>query len=200
MQRLTDEQRDLAGLPENVALAKWIGLKYARRCPGEADDIRAAALVGLCDAASRFDPARGLRFSTYAAQRIRGAILDHMREATSGGMGCPRGMMRRNDKPEVKSLAAIATFSDNGSPLTFAEIIPAGELPVGWEIESEDTVTVYAARFPPKYAVALRAYYLRADVPTMRAASAELGLSEGRVSQMLTQAANTLREEIASGI
>lgn len=43
------------------------------------DDLRSAALVGLMDAASRFDPRRGVLFKTFAEQRIRGAIYDEVR-------------------------------------------------------------------------------------------------------------------------
>lgn len=44
------------------------------------DDLVSNGVLGLIDAIQRFDPARGIKFSTYAPQRIRGAILDYMRE------------------------------------------------------------------------------------------------------------------------
>lgn len=43
------------------------------------DDFVSAGYVGLVEAAGRFDPARGFEFKTYAYQRIRGAIIDHIR-------------------------------------------------------------------------------------------------------------------------
>lgn len=43
------------------------------------DDIRSAALMGLLDAASRFDPRRGVLFKTFAERRIRGAVFDEVR-------------------------------------------------------------------------------------------------------------------------
>jgi RNA polymerase sigma factor for flagellar operon FliA len=43
------------------------------------DDIRSAALMGLFDAASRFDPRRGVLFKTFAERRIRGAVFDEVR-------------------------------------------------------------------------------------------------------------------------
>lgn len=43
------------------------------------DDFVSAGYVGLVEAAGRFDPARGFDFKTYAYQRIRGAIIDHIR-------------------------------------------------------------------------------------------------------------------------
>ena len=46
----------------------------------ELDDLVSAGSVGLINAVESFDPSRGLAFSTYAAPRIRGAILDDLRK------------------------------------------------------------------------------------------------------------------------
>lgn len=46
----------------------------------EIDDLIAAGTLGLFDAAERFDPKRGIKFATYAKFRIRGSILDSLRE------------------------------------------------------------------------------------------------------------------------
>jgi len=43
------------------------------------DDIESAAKFGLVMAAQKFDPARGIRFNSYAEGRIRGAVLDSLR-------------------------------------------------------------------------------------------------------------------------
>ncbi len=52
-----------AGLPSYVDVADLVQIGF----------------FGLIDAVERFEPQRGLRFETYAAQRIRGAILDELR-------------------------------------------------------------------------------------------------------------------------
>jgi RNA polymerase sigma factor for flagellar operon FliA len=44
------------------------------------DDIIQAGLIGLMDAANRFEAAQGNQFETYAVQRIRGAMLDELRQ------------------------------------------------------------------------------------------------------------------------
>jgi RNA polymerase sigma factor for flagellar operon FliA len=46
----------------------------------EIDDLVSSGVVGLLDALERFDPSRGIQFRTYAEFRIRGAMLDHLRE------------------------------------------------------------------------------------------------------------------------
>jgi RNA polymerase sigma factor (sigma-70 family) len=45
----------------------------------EFDDVHQAALLGLVEAASRFDPRRGTTFVTYARRRVYGAAIDPFR-------------------------------------------------------------------------------------------------------------------------
>ena len=44
------------------------------------DDLIGAGTIGLIQAVDRFQPSRGLQFATYAKHRIRGAMLDSLRE------------------------------------------------------------------------------------------------------------------------
>jgi RNA polymerase sigma factor for flagellar operon FliA len=45
----------------------------------ETDDLISAGIFGLMDAINAFDLGRGVKFETYCAPRIRGAILDELR-------------------------------------------------------------------------------------------------------------------------
>lgn len=44
------------------------------------DDLIGAGLLGLLDAVDRYDPSRGVMFKTYAELRVRGAMLDSLRD------------------------------------------------------------------------------------------------------------------------
>jgi len=44
------------------------------------EDLLSEAVIGLIDAVDRFDPARGIKFETYAYHRIRGAVMDMLRD------------------------------------------------------------------------------------------------------------------------
>ena len=44
------------------------------------DDMKSAGMLGLIDAANKFDYAKNILFKTFAEYRIRGAILDEMRK------------------------------------------------------------------------------------------------------------------------
>jgi len=54
----------IAKLPPNVAL----------------DDLIQVGMIGLADALSRYEAAQGVQFETFASQRIRGAMLDELRD------------------------------------------------------------------------------------------------------------------------
>ncbi len=46
----------------------------------ELDDLIQVGMIGLTEALSRFEAAQGVQFETFATQRIRGAMLDELRE------------------------------------------------------------------------------------------------------------------------
>ena len=46
----------------------------------QVDDLIQVGLIGLADALSRYEAAQGVQFETFATQRIRGAMLDELRE------------------------------------------------------------------------------------------------------------------------
>ena len=64
----------------NLRLVSFVARGYGRRSPNRGDLLQAGYL-GLIDAAARWDPARGTRFSTVAVWRIRQAMHRHSIEA-----------------------------------------------------------------------------------------------------------------------
>lgn len=46
------------------------------------EDLYSAGMIGLIDAFHKYNPKRGANFNTYASQRIKGKMLDHV---TAGG-------------------------------------------------------------------------------------------------------------------
>jgi len=67
----------------NVALVEHIVLRLSAGFPRHVDrgELISAGMVGLVEAADRYDAERGIPFSRFAATRIRGAMLDCVRTA-----------------------------------------------------------------------------------------------------------------------
>lgn len=62
-------------------MVKRIAHHLMARLPAsvQLSDMVQAGLIGLVDAAGRYENSQGVQFETYAAQRIRGAMLDELR-------------------------------------------------------------------------------------------------------------------------
>jgi RNA polymerase sigma factor for flagellar operon FliA len=70
-------------LTEFAPLVKRIAHHMMAKLPAsvQVDDLIQAGMIGLMDAIGRYQGSLGAKFETYAAQRIRGAILDELRQA-----------------------------------------------------------------------------------------------------------------------
>jgi RNA polymerase sigma factor FliA len=91
------EERDrvlLEQLPQVRYLARRIHERLPRHVPLE--DLVHAGVVGLIDAFNKFDHSKQVQFGSYAKFRIRGAILDSLREMDWG----PRELRRKARKVE----------------------------------------------------------------------------------------------------
>src|ERR687885_1020017 len=73
-------------------LVKYVIGRMAISLPAamDSDDVLSAGTVGLLHAIDRFDPDQGVRFETYALQRIRGAIIDTIRSLSPLSRGAGR--------------------------------------------------------------------------------------------------------------
>jgi RNA polymerase sigma factor for flagellar operon FliA len=62
-------------------IVKYVAGRLVSRMPAHVElaDLVSYGLGGLIEAVERFEPARGIKFESYADQRIRGAIFDEMR-------------------------------------------------------------------------------------------------------------------------
>src|SRR5437867_13031829 len=85
--------RVLASLPFVEQLAR----RVAATMPHSIDigDLVQDGVIGLIDAAHRFDEARGIKFETFAERRIRGAMIDALRKDA-----WPRGVRRQRRELE----------------------------------------------------------------------------------------------------
>src|SRR3954471_17657779 len=90
----TQNRRIVAGLPFVEALAR----RMAASMPNSIDigDLVQDGVLGLIDAAHRFDEDRGIKFETFAERRVRGAMIDALRRDA-----WPRGVRRQRRELEA---------------------------------------------------------------------------------------------------
>lgn len=82
--RATRKHVDMAAQIEAFApLVKRIALRFKARLPAcvELDDLIQSGMLGLMDAVSHFEEGHGAAFETYATIRIRGAMVDELRQS-----------------------------------------------------------------------------------------------------------------------
>src|SRR4051795_523791 len=84
----SQRERIAAGLPFVESLARRVASSMPHSI--ELGDLVQDGMLGLIDAAFRFDEARGIKFETFAERRVRGAMIDALRRDA-----WPRGVRRQ---------------------------------------------------------------------------------------------------------
>ncbi|EYU17210.1 RNA polymerase sigma factor FliA [Photorhabdus luminescens] len=100
-----------------VPLVRHEALRLQVRLPAcvELDDLLQAGGIGLLNAVERFDSLQGTAFTTYAVQRIRGAMLDELRSRD----WAPRSV-RRNAREVTQIIRKLE--QDLGRPASEQEV------------------------------------------------------------------------------
>jgi RNA polymerase sigma factor for flagellar operon FliA len=80
--KIRSPQEREAEIVRHLPLVQTIVDRIAATLPPsvDRDDLVSAGVIGLMDAIERFDASRDNAFSTYAVMRIRGAVIDELRE------------------------------------------------------------------------------------------------------------------------
>jgi RNA polymerase sigma factor for flagellar operon FliA len=119
---------------ESERVAKLVEghLELSRRAAGaiyprvrdhiEFDELLALANAGLAEAASRYDPARGATFATFAWYRVQGSIIDGLRRATT---------LPRRTWAKLVALRAASDYLENRAEREAAATQRGGAPPSG---------------------------------------------------------------------
>src|SRR5215204_2093142 len=96
-------------------LVQIIARQLSRSIRGvDYDDLLSAGREGLLDAARRFEPARGIPFRAYANFRVRGAIIDGVRQMSA---------LSRRAYERLSALEAATLVSEGEAEHAFREPI-----------------------------------------------------------------------------
>jgi RNA polymerase sigma factor for flagellar operon FliA len=121
------------GLPFVEALAR----RMAATMPHSIDlsDLVQDGVIGLIDAAHRFDDSRGIKFETFAERRIRGAMIDALRKDA-----WPRGVRRVRRELEAAREKLRASLGHEPSLADLAEAVGSDEKRLGKTIVRINTI------------------------------------------------------------
>jgi RNA polymerase sigma factor for flagellar operon FliA len=115
---LAEEERDrvvLEHMPQVKAIARRIHERLPQHVPLE--DMVHAGVLGLMDAYQKYDASKNVQFHSYAAFRIRGAILDSLRELDWS----PRELRRKSRQIEDTALKLSQELGRAATDLEVAE-------------------------------------------------------------------------------
>jgi len=165
-----------------MPLANKLAFLQKRTLPNyiDVEELKSAAYLGLVEAASRYDELKGVSFTTFAWPRIFGAIKDYLRS-----LG-----------PTMTSLD-----TENEDETSLRDMIVAKEE----QNDFEEALEVVGKDLGTQARNMLRFYFV--DEMSMKEVGERFGVSESRVSQLLSGYKNnirqkwtedTLREELAA--
>jgi RNA polymerase sigma factor for flagellar operon FliA len=161
-------------------------------------------MIGLIDAACRFDEARGIKFETFAERRVRGAMIDALRRDA-----WPRGVRRQRRQLEAareqlrRELGAEPSLADLAARVgsdearlgrtivRIATIESTSPLSAG---ENVDGATLPAALVPSEPAAPDKAFEEKEVRDRIRAAISSLPPRERRVVALYYYAEATMKQ------
>jgi RNA polymerase sigma factor FliA len=129
----SQSKRVEAGIPFVEALAR----RMAATMPHSIDlsDLVQDGVIGLIDAANRFDDSRGIKFETFAERRIRGAMIDALRKDA-----WPRGVRRVRRELEAAREKLRASLGHEPSLADLAKAVGSDEKRLGKTIVRINTI------------------------------------------------------------
>src|SRR3954462_12433084 len=184
--------RIAAGLPFVESLARRVASSMPHSI--ELSDLVQDGMLGLIDAACRFDEARGIKFETFAERRVRGAMIDALRRDA-----WPRGVRRQRREIEAAREQLRRELGAEPSLADLAARVGSDEARLGRTIvrintieqtsplsaaEHVDGASLPAALIPSEPPSPDRAYEDREVRDRIRAAIAALPARERKVISM----------------
>ncbi len=226
---------DFERIMEYLPLVKQIAQRIYERVPKglvQFEDLLQAGILGLIEAAKRYDPKRGIKFEGFAHFRIKGAILDELRAHDL----LPRTLRKKvkvledaylklerrlGRVPSLEELASELGLSSEAlekefRQFLFLEVVSFDGLIEGLsgekleemllESSSKDPLELLGLselrdrlaeaieELPERHKLVLSLYYF--EELTMKEIALVLEISEGRVSQIHSEAILALRAKL----
>src|SRR5574339_1059593 len=129
----SENPRVIASIPFVEQLARRVAAKMPHSI--DIGDLVQDGVIGLIDAANRFDDERGIKFETFAERRIRGAMIDALRKDA-----WPRGVRRVRRELEAAREKLRAELGHEPSLADLAAAVGSDEKRLGKTIVRINTI------------------------------------------------------------
>src|SRR6476659_108857 len=191
-----DDDRLQKLIEQHLPLVRHVVFQVAVSFPRHVDreELATAGALGLVEAAGRFDESRGVPFDRFAAQRIRGAILDAVRAADWAPRSL-RSTARNLEHTTAKLLADLGRRPTAEDEATLGDMLTDDSLEPIEELESRELLSYVrdaVQLLPERHRLVIIGYFL--EDKTSADLARFLGVTESRVSQLRSEALATLRE------
>ncbi|MEM0925688.1 MAG: sigma-70 family RNA polymerase sigma factor [Planctomycetota bacterium] len=190
--------------------------------PSDRENLHSAGVVGLIEAAANYDASKGVAFRTYAYPRIRGAIIDELRDLTPVSPAVMRRIGKVKRACETLEPPLTPEFLAERLDMTTEEVIQCLEAmrfikPENWTDLSDVVQQAWGSRFdsPPdaaeKEEMSMLVAKLITELPdrerivmtlyyheelNLAEIGAAMGFSESQASRLLAAARFRLSEAI----
>jgi RNA polymerase sigma factor FliA len=183
-----------------------VARRLARRLPAhvEIDDLISSGVIGLIEAAERYDPERVDRFEAFAEFRIRGAMLDDLRSRDTLSRDMRRlsnelgvGVEELYARQQKLSGSSVVGIDDAGPDLLERTGDQTAADPFEQTSRHEMTERLVAGigHLPEKMQQVLSLYYC--ENLNLKEIGAVLGVTESRVCQIHGEATKRLRDNLS---
>jgi RNA polymerase sigma factor FliA len=192
------------------------------------DDLVQAGMLGLLESSGKYDPSKGASFETYAGIRIRGAMLDEMRRGDWAPRSVHRNARRvseamrslehrtgkvASDRDIAKSLDlsiqeyhAILRDAATCRLVSYEEVNESDDPSILPHLDADDhgaerselinSLVDAISHLPERERLVMALYY--DEELNLKEIGAVIGVSESRVSQILSQATLRVRGKVSS--
>lgn len=132
MKKMTKEELQET-VQKHAGLVRTVAGRLAKSCGEDLDDLMQIGFIGLMKAAQRFEPERGLQFSTYAVPMIAGEIRSQLRDQgavkMSRALKSDIALVRRTESDYIKIYGVPPRLSQ----IAEAAGIPAERVQEAWQ-------------------------------------------------------------------
>ncbi len=222
-----DDQEARANLVLHYTpLVKYVVGRLRSGMPSHVDqnDLLSDGVMGLMDAIEKFQPERGLKFQTYATQRIRGSVVDGLRSSDwvpravrekIRNIDVARATLERQlgRPPKDEEVAAelqlsVTELRQMYTETSYTNVVSADALELHEGSHPQSTVSgadfdddlpdgflAAVRRLPERDQVVVALYYW--EHFTLAEIGQVLQVTESRISQLHSRATMTLRRSLA---